>query len=54
MQFHKKALKTDIKVSIVEIFHSIEEKKSQIQLFYHKTRLNFQKLLKVGNMNGGV
>ena len=52
--FLKKTLKTDIKVSFVEIFHSIEEKKSKIQLFYHETRLNFQSLLKVGKMNGGV
>ena len=40
--------------SIVKIFHSIEEKKSQIQLFCHEIWLNFQKSLKAGKMNGGV
>ena len=54
MQFHEKALKTDIQVSFVENSHSIEEKKSKIELFYQETRLNFQKLVKVGKMNGGV
>ena len=46
MQFHEKALKTHMKDSIIKIFHSIEEKKSQIQLFCHEIRLNFQKSLK--------
>ena len=54
IQFYEKALKTDIWVSFVEIFHSIEEKKSKILLIYHETWLNFQRLLKVGKMNGGV
>ena len=54
MQFHEKALKTDMADSIIKIFHSIEEKKSRIQLFCHETWLNFQKSLKVGKMNGGV
>ena len=40
--------------SIFKIFHSIEEKKSQIQLFCHETWLNIQKSLKAGKMNGGV
>ena len=54
MQFHEKALKTDMEDSIVKIFHSIEEKKSQIQLFCHETWLNFQKSLKAGKINGRV
>ena len=54
MQFHEKALKADIEDSIIKIVHSIEEKKSQIQLFRHETQLNLQKSLKVGKMNGGV
>ena len=54
MQFYEKALKTDIWVSFVEIFHSIEEKKSKILLFHQETRLNFRKLLKIGNLNGRV
>ena len=54
MQFHEKALKTDIQVSFVENSHSIGEKKSKFQLFYQETWLNFQKLLKVAKMNGGV
>ena len=54
MQFHEKALKTHMKDSIIKIFHSIEEKKSQIQLFCHEIRLNFQKSLKAGKIHGGV
>ena len=52
MQFHEKALKTDIQVSFVENSHSIEDKKSKIQFFYQETQLDFLKLSKVGKMNG--
>ena len=52
MQFHEKALKTDIQVSFVENSHSVEDEKSKIQLFYRETQLNFLKLSKVGKMNG--
>ena len=54
MQFHKKSFKTDIKISIVEIFYSIEEKTIENPTFYGETWLNFQESFKVGKMNGGV